>query len=149
MKPGLGLQPIICLSVLGLAACCIAPVARAASSGDVECKLPAQLHTVGGHATLGAGRIVQTSPEDCRQRGGEYTVSEASPASSPAVASAVSVADTGPLVYCLLPAQTRQLGEKDRYKTTRRSIRTARADCLQKGGKVYTPRKARATRKKP
>ncbi|MBS0212740.1 MAG: hypothetical protein JSR26_06085 [Proteobacteria bacterium] len=147
MKPHSGLQPLACSSVLALAGWCIAPLAHAAGSGDVECKLPAQIHTVGGHASLGAGRIVQTSPEDCRQRGGEYTVPEASSAASPVAAAAASTADAGPQVSCLLPAQTRQLGEKDRYKTTRRSIRTSRADCLQKGGTVYTPRKRKAAHK--
>ncbi len=123
------------------------PGAYAAStaSPEVACKLPGQIRSIGGHSVMGAGRIVQTSPEDCRQRGGEYTVPTPPPA--PAVAAA-SPASSGPLVSCRLPAQTRQLGEKARYRTVRRVVRITRGDCAQRGGNVVVIRKARPVRKK-
>lgn len=125
--------------------------ARAADAGasqEVSCKLPGEIHSVGGHSMMGAGRIVQTSPADCRQRGGEYTLVDA-PASisSPASPSSPATAEDRRIVSCLLPPETRQLGEKVRYKHARHSIRTTRADCERKGGKVYVPRKGKAGRK--
>ncbi len=105
-----------------------------ADSGQtVECMLPGQIHSVGGHATMGPRRPVQTTPADCRQRGGEYTVPQASmpTPSTPAIA-----ADSDDRVRCLLPKQLRQLGEKKQYHTTRRTIYTTRSNCQTRGGSV-------------
>ncbi|MFY2763516.1 hypothetical protein [Arenimonas sp. MALMAid1274] len=44
----------------------------AAGSAEVRCQLPPQIRRLGRNTTyLAAGRIVQTSPEDCRVRGGQ------------------------------------------------------------------------------
>jgi len=115
---------------------------------NVECKLPGEVHSVGGHSMMSAGRIVQTTPDDCRQRGGEYTVQEQPPLPPPATTSVATMADGGTMVSCLLPAQTRQLGEKAQYRTTRHSVRTTRSDCQARGGTVYTPHKSRTTHHK-
>lgn len=118
---------------------------EAASTALVACKLPGQIMTGGGHARMAAGQIVQVSAAQCRQRGGEYTVDETPPpAASPAPV--VDAADAR-IVSCLLPAQTRQLGEKARYRTGRRIERMRLADCRAKGGSIYTPRKAPVRRK--
>ena len=114
---------------------------------NVDCKLPGEVRSVGGHSMMSAGRIVQTTPDDCRQRGGEYTVPETAPV-APAAASPAAAADDGAMVSCLLPAQTRQLGEKTRYRTTRHTIHTTRSDCQTRGGTVYVAHKGHSTHKK-
>lgn len=134
-----------------LAAGCLpqrSAAAEADTAQEVSCKLPGEIRSMGGHSMMAAGRIVQTTPADCRQRGGEYTVAEtpSGTASAASPASPVS-ADDRRIVSCSLPPETRQLGEKARYKHYRRSIRTTRSDCENRGGKVYVPRKVKATRK--
>ncbi|HTA64106.1 MAG TPA: hypothetical protein VK753_01260 [Xanthomonadaceae bacterium] len=133
------LRSVLSLAILLVA--CVAPhSARAASadSASVECMLPGEIHNIGGHPTMGARRSEQTTAEDCRERGGEYTVQETAPqAASPATP--VAGADDGKIIACLLPRQTRQLGEKATYKTTRHTVHTTRTDCQKRGGDVYTP----------
>lgn len=133
------------LASLVLAACAIAtPHAALAASGNaesgstVECMLPGQIHNIAGHATMGARRPVQTTPEDCRQRGGEYTVDEH--ASQPATPSVAASTDTT-VIRCLLPKQTRQLGSKARYSTKSRIIHTTASDCEGKQGRVLPVRR--------
>ncbi|HTD27839.1 MAG TPA: hypothetical protein VK660_00460 [Xanthomonadaceae bacterium] len=122
--------------------------AGAADSGQtVQCMLPGQIHRIAGQATMGPRRPIQTTPEDCRQQGGEYTVNEQTnqPATSPNTPTAI--ADDGKILNCLLPKQVRQLGEKARYTTARRPIKTTRSDCATKGGDVISSAQARkATR---
>jgi hypothetical protein len=120
-----------------------AATAEAASGQTVECMLPGQIHTIAGQATMGPRRPVQATPEDCRQQGGEYTVDER--AAPPVTASrvAAATADDGKILNCLLPQQVRQLGEKARYTTARRPIRTTRSACATKGGDVITSVQAR------
>jgi hypothetical protein len=131
--------------VAALAAPCIARAATgdSASAQTVECMLPGQIHNIGGHATMGPRRPVQATPEDCRQQGGEYTVDDH--ATQPAIVPHVATAtvDDGKILNCLLPQQVRQLGEKARYTTARRPIRTTRSDCATKGGDVITSVQAR------
>jgi hypothetical protein len=107
--------------------------ARAASNATVECMLPGEIHTVGGHPTMGPRHAVQTSAEDCQQRGGEYTVATepVAPPSTP-----VAAATDNTPVRCLLPKQTRQLGSKARYSSKSRVIRTTASDCQSKQGRV-------------
>mgnify|MGYP001552882977 CR=1 FL=1 len=109
----------------------------------VDCLLPGQIHSVNGQATLGARRSIQTTPSDCRERGGEYTVDEH--ASQPMHVPHVPVApsDDDRIVHCLLPRQLRRLGEKARYVTARRPIRTTRADCAVRDGDVISAVQAR------
>lgn len=109
----------------------------------VECMLPGQIHSMNGQATLGARRSVQTTPSDCRQRGGEYTVNEH--ASQPMQVPHVPVASVmdNRIVHCLLPKQLRQLGEKVRYVAARRPISTTRADCTTRDGDVISSVQAR------
>ena len=123
-------------------------IAQAAdTSGDsgqtVECMLTGQIHTIDGHATMGARRPVRTTPEDCRQQGGEYTVDEHASQPSPVPHTPIAAADDGTILNCLLPKQVRQLGEKARYTTTRRPIRTTRTDCGTRGGDVISSAQAR------
>jgi hypothetical protein len=133
------------MAAIALAAPHVAQAATAdADSGQtVECMLPGQIHTIAGHATMGARQPVQTTPEDCRQRGGEYTVDEhaSEPVSVPHVPVAAA-ADTT-ILNCLLPKQVRQLGEKVHYTTARRPIKTTRADCGTRGGDVISSAQAR------
>ncbi len=122
--------------------------AQAASSADdsgqtVECMLPGQIHTIAGHATMGARQPVQTTPADCRARGGEYTVDEHASQPQPVPHVPVASVDDARIVTCLLPRQTRQLGEKARYTTGRHSVRISRSDCQARGGDVI------ATARKP
>ena len=109
----------------------------------VECLLPGQIHSVNGQATIGARRSIQTTPSDCRERGGEYTVDEH--ASQPMHVPHVPVApsDDNRIVHCLLPRQLRRLGEKARYVTARRPISTTRADCAVRDGDVISALQAR------
>ena len=118
--------------------------ADADSGQTVECMLPGQIHTVGGHVSLGPRRPIQATPADCRQRGGEYTVDER--ASQPQTVSHVPMAsaDDGRVIACLLPRQVRQLGEKARYTRSRRTIHTTRTDCQARGGDVIVPEIGRA-----
>lgn len=138
------------LALAALFAACIVPsavfAADAGTAQNVECMLPGQIQHMGGHTTMGPRRPVQTTPEDCAQRGGEYTAQESPPLPPPA--SPASMADDGSMVACLLPAQTRQLGEKARYRTSRKTVHTTRTDCQKRGGTVYTPHKAATTHKK-
>jgi hypothetical protein len=99
--------------------------------------LPGQIHTIGGQATMGPRHPVQTTAADCRQRGGEYTVDER--ASQPQSVPHGPMADDGRIIACLLPRHVRQLGEKARYTTARRTIRTTRSDCQARGGDVLVP----------
>jgi hypothetical protein len=137
------------LPMLAATALMFAPhIAQAADSDSgqtVECMLPGQIHTVGGHATMGPRRPIQTTPADCRQRGGEYTVNEQA---SQAPAAPVISADDGRIVACLLPRQVRQLGEKARYTTSRHTIHTTRSDCQTRGGDVVVPHAHHAAPKK-
>ncbi len=128
------------LATLVLAACAIAaPHAALADSADpesgstVECMLPGQIHNIAGHATMGARRPVQTTAEDCRQRGGEYTVD--AHATQPVAPTAVAGTDTTS-IRCLLPRQKRQLGSKARYATKSRIIHTTASDCQDRQGRV-------------
>ena len=105
------------------------------SGQTVECMLPGQIHSVGGHATMGPRHPEQTTAEDCRARGGEYTVSEQASKPQPVAPAPVAVADDNKLVRCLLPQQERQLGQKARYTIAQRTIRATRYDCRQRGGK--------------
>lgn len=139
---------LVAFSLLGIA--CVPAAAVAAAAGDsgatVECKLPGRIMTTGGHARMAAGQIVQTTPADCRQRGGEYTVPPPAPAATAAVTPPPQAADAR-IIACLLPAQTRQLGEKARYRSNRRVQRMSVADCRTNGGKPYTPRRRPARHK--
>ena len=127
----------------------VAPRAAQAAPSDgnqeqtVECLLPGQIHSINGQATLGARRSVQTTPSDCRERGGEYTVDEH--ASQPMHVLHVPVASTedNRIVHCLLPKQLRQLGEKVRYVAARRPISTTRADCATRNGDIMSAVQAR------
>jgi hypothetical protein len=56
--------------------------------------------------------------------------------------------DDGRILSCLLPAQTRQLGEKARYRTTRNTVHVTRTECQKRGGTVYTPHR-KTTHRKP
>jgi hypothetical protein len=98
----------------------------------VECMLPGQIHNVGGHPTMGPRRPIQTTPADCQQRGGEYTVQQAA---APAQAAPLA-ADANDTVRCQLPRQLRQLGQKKQYYTSVRTVTTTRASCQARNGKV-------------
>ncbi|MEO5595952.1 MAG: hypothetical protein ABIQ97_02265 [Lysobacteraceae bacterium] len=117
------------------------------SQSTVECMVPGEIRSIAGHSTMGPRRPVQTSAADCRQRGGEYRVEPvAPPLPAPAIA-AVDPNASKP-VSCLLPRHVHQLGEKVRYKTARRSIRTTTSNCLAKGGTVIKWRHKVAKRTK-
>ncbi len=116
-----------------------AATADADSGQTVECMLPGQIHSIGGHATMGPRRPIQTTAADCRQRGGEYTVDEHANQPQPTL----MAADANDTVRCLLPKQLRQLGEKARYRTARRTIHTTRSDCQTRGGSVIAASRAR------
>lgn len=119
------------IPTLACVATWLPPAAHAAGS-TVECMLPGAIHNVGGHPSMGPRHAVQTTPEDCQHRGGEYTVSTEPVASSmPQTAGE----DATP-VRCQLPRQTRQLGSKARYTTKSRIIRTTASDCQSKQGRV-------------
>ncbi|HEY2346416.1 MAG TPA: hypothetical protein VGH80_11095 [Xanthomonadaceae bacterium] len=137
------------LVLAALFAACMVPGSAfaAGATQNVECMLPGQIQHMGGHTTMGPRRAVQTTPEDCSQRGGEYTAQE-QPPSPPPGASLAATADDGAIVSCLLPAQTRQLGEKARYRTGRHTVHTTRTDCQKRGGEVYTPHTHHGTTKK-
>jgi hypothetical protein len=124
------------LTTLALAATTASPDARAAdtgSTGTVECMLPGEIHSVGGHPSMGARRQVQTTADDCKQRGGEYTVETQS--ATPALSSPVATTDN-PTVRCQLPRQTRQLGSSAHYSTRSRIVHTTASDCQTKKGRV-------------
>ena len=114
----------------------IAHAADTDSGRTVECMLPGQIHNVGGHATMGPRHPEQTSPADCRARGGEYTEDEQASQPQPLAQAPAAVADDNRLVRCLLPQQQRRLGEKARYTIAQRTIRATRYDCRQRGGSV-------------
>ena len=109
----------------------------------VACLLPGQIHSMNGQASLGARRSIRTTPSECRERGGEYTVDER--ASQPMYVPHLPVASIADnrIVHCLLPRQLRQLGEKVRYVTARRPIRITRANCARYGGDVIGAAQAR------
>lgn len=146
MRHAAAMLPLALIAATVLCAGFAPEIARAAGDGSgqiVSCKLPGEIRSVGGHPHMAAGRIVQTTSADCRQRGGEYTVAETTPPvpTAPAASPSPTAAEAR-IVSCLLPAQTRQLGEKVRYRSGRRVERMALADCRVKGGRVYVPRKA-------
>ena len=129
---------LLALVATAMATLAVPHVARAAdaSSGQsVECMLPGQIHNVGGHATMGPRHPEQTTAEDCRARGGEYTVNEQASKPQPVAPAPLVVAADNKLVRCLLPQQERQLGQKARYTIAQRTIRATRYDCRQRGGK--------------
>ena len=107
---------------------------RAQAETNVTCMLPGQIHNVGGHPSMGPRRPIQTTPSDCQQRGGEYTVPQESPAPAPALVSA----DANDKVRCQLPKQLRQLGSKKQYWTAARTVTTTRASCQARKGKVLS-----------
>jgi len=123
---------LLALLLLPVVAATVAIAPQAARAATVECMLPGEIHTVGGHPTMGPRHPVQTSPEDCQQRGGEYTVA---PAPTPPPPPMTPVADATP-VRCLLPKQIRQLGSRARYQARSRVIRTTASDCQAKQGRV-------------
>jgi hypothetical protein len=88
---------------------------------------------------MGPRHPEQTTAEDCRARGGEYTVDEHASQPQPVAQTPVAVADDNKLVRCLLPQQERQLGQKARYTIAQRTIRATRYDCRQRGGKEIGP----------
>jgi hypothetical protein len=138
-SPRIGMLLVVtAASIAALAVPCAALAAPAdADSGQtVECLLPGQIHMIAGQATMGARRPIQTSPADCREQGGEYTVAEHAIAPMAVQQTAVVSADDGRMVNCLLPRQVRQLGQKARYTTARHMIRTTRSDCQMRGGDV-------------
>jgi hypothetical protein len=94
--------------------------------------LPGQIHNVGGHPTMGPRRPIQTTPSDCQQRGGEYTVPQE--AAAPALVSA----DANDKVRCQLPRQLRQLGSKKQYWAAAHTVTTTRASCQARNGKVLS-----------
>lgn len=112
------------------------------STQTVECLLPGQIRNIDGHATMGARRPVQTTPADCRERGGEYTETDhaSQPVPVPHVAVAAPIADTR-IVTCLLPREPRRLGEKARYTAARHSVRITTSDCKDRGGDVIVPKR--------
>jgi hypothetical protein len=124
--------PLLALLIMGCMSQGVLAAATDGGSGQtVECMLPGQIHSIGGHPTMGPRHAVQTTTEDCQQRGGEYT------ASTEPVASPAAVAGTDSTnIRCQLPRQTRQLGSKTRYSTRSRIIHTTAADCQTKQGKV-------------
>jgi len=130
---------LLALVVAAIAALAVPHGARAAdadSGQTVECMLPGQIHTVGGHATMGPRHPEQTTAANCRARGGEYTVAEqAVSAPAPTAQAPVRIASDNKVVRCLLPQQERQLGQKARYTIAQRTIRATRYDCRQRGGK--------------
>lgn len=117
----------------------MAYAAASDSGANVECLLPGQIHSVGGHATMGARRPIQTTPADCRERGGEYTVDDHASQQQEAVQAPVISSDDGRIIACLLPRQLRQLGERTRYATRRHTIHTTRSNCQTRGGDVIAP----------
>ena len=106
--------------------------ANADSGQTVECMLPGQIHNVGGHPTMGSRRPIQTTPADCQQRGGEYTV----PQQAAAPAQPALAADANDIVRCQLPKQLHQLGKKKQYWAPARTLITTRASCQTRGGSV-------------
>ncbi len=140
---------VLVIATLSMAAAITLPqVARAADADlgqTVECMLPGQIHRIAGQTTMGARQPVQTTPADCRERGGEYTVDEH--ASQPMAVPHVPVvgSDDSRIVRCQLPRQTRQLGEKARYATARRTVRITESDCVARSGKILAPRRTHRT----
>ncbi len=124
-----------------------AAVDDAASPTTVECMLPGEIRSIADHATMGPRRPVQTSAADCRQRGGEYRVEPVAPPLPAPLVATVGPNASKP-VSCLLPRHVRQLGEKVRYNTARRTMHTTSANCLVKGGTVIKSTHATAKRKK-
>jgi len=129
------LLAVVTTAMAALALASRAHAADADPGQNVECMLPGQIHNVGGHATMGARHPEQTTAEDCRARGGEYTVNEQAIKPAPAPPVPIVIADDNKLVRCLLPQQERQLGQKARYTIAQRTIRATRYDCRQRGGK--------------
>ena len=80
------MRPMLCLFAGATLALAFAPPAvsqEAAAEGSraVKCQLPPQIRRLGRNATyLAAGRIVQTTPADCRVRGGQARSAAAAPA---------------------------------------------------------------------
>lgn len=120
-----------------------AQAAMQADSGAlVDCLLPGQIRTIAGHASMGPRHSIQATAESCRERGGEYTVAEATPMPAPMNPAARSAGTR--MVNCLLPRQLRQLGSKARYRTARRVVRTTRMNCESRGGTSISAARARA-----
>jgi len=62
------------LAALGAVAPAAANPAQAGETALVECRLPPQLHTLGRNATyLAAGRQMQLTVAECKQRGGTWS----------------------------------------------------------------------------
>lgn len=124
---------------LVLAVAASAPLtARAAGSEPamVDCLLPGQIRRgPGGAPVLGPRRSARLSAQECRTRGGEYTVAVTRPV--PPAAPARSREDLQ-IVRCLLPTQLRQLGRKATYVKTYRPLRLPRWDCRGRGGQAVT-----------
>ena len=116
-----------------LAVANVAWAANADSAQTVECLLPGQIHNVGGHPTMGPRRPIRTTPAECRERGGEYTVPAQAVAPAPPSSFAAGGNDQ---VRCLIPRQLRQLGERKRYYTRERIVNVTRARCLVLHGRV-------------
>jgi hypothetical protein len=125
--------------LMPIAAVASAMFPQTAHADTVDCMLPGEIHNVGGHPTMGPRRPVQTTEEDCKQRGGEYTV-PTPPAPQPQTPVA-KAADTV-VIRCLLPRQTRQLGSSARYTTRSRIVHTTASDCQTRQGRVLSASKA-------
>lgn len=141
-NPSFSLHMFLAFVAIAMTAIAVPQVAHAAdaeSGQNVECMLPGQIHNVGGHATMGPRHPEQTTAEDCRARGGEYTVSQQASQPQPVAQAPTAIADNNKLVRCLLPPQERQLGQKARYTIKQRTIRATRYDCRQRGGKEIGP----------
>jgi hypothetical protein len=138
---GMSLAVVVVPTMAALAMPQAARAGDADSTQTVECLLPGQIRNVDGHATLGARRPVQTTPADCRERGGEYTETEqaSQPVPVPHVVVAAPI-DTR-IVTCLLPREPRRVGEKAHYRTARHSVRIGVSDCHDRGGDVIVPRR--------
>jgi hypothetical protein len=144
-NPSFRIRMLLALVASAIAAIAVPHGAHAAdadSGQNVECMLPGQIHTVGGHATMGPRHPEQTTAADCRARGGEYTVSEQPVAPPPVAQAPARIASDNKLVRCLLPQQERQLGQKARYTIAQRTIRATRYDCRQRGGKEINATRA-------
>ncbi len=143
------LLAVVAIAMTSFAAPHAARAADADSAQTVECMLPGQIHSVGGHAMMGARRPEQTTPADCRARGGEYAVDEHVSQPTPMAQTPIVIKDDNKLVRCLLPKQERQLGEKARYTIAQRTIRATRYDCRQRGGsEINATHSHRTTQKK-
>lgn len=130
--------PLAIAAGILLVATSAARAADADPAQSVECLLPGQIHTVGGHATMGPRRPIQTTPADCRQRGGEYTIPQPVPQTAPSTTAGKLLRGANDWVRCLLPKQLRQIGEKKSYYTTNRIVHATRTSCQSRHGSVLS-----------